>query len=265
MDSGRSPPLFTILLLIHRPPDMLPLALESVLAQGRQSFEIFIVCDGAPDETVSEAERLARDDDRIHVRAFPKGERHGELYRARVIETESRGRYICHIDDDDLWMPGFLDGMERLLDAVDFGNLLQVAVKPDGGLRLIGFDLGSPEVRNRMVNQRWNFFGPSVCGYRRTAYDRLERGWSPAPEDLPTDLFMWRKFLRRDDITAATRHDIGALCPRAPRRQHMTMAERAAENSTLLERIRDPESRDELIQTVRRNAARELFSLRFPD
>ncbi|MEM8694940.1 MAG: glycosyltransferase family 2 protein [Pseudomonadota bacterium] len=264
MDAPPAPPLFTILLPIHRPPDLLGLALHSVLAQREQSFEIFIVCDGAPDETAQEALRLASTDTRVHARVFPKGERHGELHRAEVIETESRGRYICHICDDDLWMPGFLTDMARLLDEVEFGNLLQVAVKPEGGFRIIGFDLGSPEVRARMVNTRWNFFGPSVCGYRRTAYERLSTGWSPAPDDLPTDLFMWRKFLRLDDTTFATRHEIGALSPRAPRRQHMTIAERAAENRALLDRMGDTSRCDALIQEIRRDTANDYFRLRFP-
>ena len=67
-------PLFTIILAIHRPPLLLPFAVESVLRQTVQDFELFIVCDGAPEETVKLAETYAAADDRIKVYPFPKVE-----------------------------------------------------------------------------------------------------------------------------------------------------------------------------------------------
>lgn len=265
MNSASDPPQFSILLPIHRPPHLLPFAVESVLAQNDRSFELFILCDGAPQETVDRAEQLAKTDDRIHVRAFPKGERHGELYRAQIVEEESRGEYICQIADDDLWMPDFLSQMRRLLDEADFGNLLQVNCRINGRFHTYGFDLTIPKVRRKMLRERFNFFGPSVCGYRRTTYDRLETGWSPAPEDIWTDLHMWRKFLRLPDIRLATRHAIGAITMRTPPRLDMSAEERAAENRELLSRIRNPETRDKLVQAIRRDTAREYFRLRHPD
>ena len=61
-------PEFTILLPVVRPPDMLVHAIASVQAQQRGDFELFVVCDGAPAETVATAEALAAADRRIHVR-----------------------------------------------------------------------------------------------------------------------------------------------------------------------------------------------------
>ncbi|WP_299324156.1 glycosyltransferase [Parasphingopyxis sp.] len=264
MATEQTAPVFTILLPIHRPPHMLPIAVESVLAQHEQSFELFILCDGAPAATVTKAEELAQTDARIAVRAFPKGERHGEAYRGQIIEQESRGRFICQIADDDMWMPDFLAQMRRLLAHADFGNLLQVLAEPDGRFLTYGFDLGHEKTRTRMLEKRFNFFGPSACGYRRTAYHRLEEGWSPAPEDIWTDLFMWRKFLRLDGIRCATRHEIGVITMPTPYRLQMSLEERAAENRAMLTRVQDRRQRDDLVQAIRRDAAREYFHLRFP-
>ena len=97
-------PEFTILLPVVRPPDMLVHAIASVQAQRRGDFELFVVCDGAPAETVAAAEALAANDQRIRVRAFPKGERHGEAHRAEVMR-EASGRLVAQIGDDDLWLP----------------------------------------------------------------------------------------------------------------------------------------------------------------
>src|SRR5262245_9622431 len=97
-------PLFAILLPITRPPAVLPLAIESVLAQTIADFELLVICDGAPPETVACAEDYAGRDPRVKVFAHPKGARHGEAYRHSALAT-SDARYVAHICDDDLWMP----------------------------------------------------------------------------------------------------------------------------------------------------------------
>jgi hypothetical protein len=40
-----SEPTFTILMSVVRPPVLMPFAIQSVLNQTRQDFELFIVCD----------------------------------------------------------------------------------------------------------------------------------------------------------------------------------------------------------------------------
>jgi glycosyltransferase involved in cell wall biosynthesis len=224
-----------------------------VCAQSEQRFELFILCDGAPDETVAAARRLARQDRRINVRAFPKGERHGEAHRDTILREECRGTMICQIADDDLWFPDHLEQMAELLADSDFGNLIQVHVEPDGRFTPLCDDLALPGTRERMLSEKYNFFGPTTCGYRRTAYDLLERGWSPAPEDIWTDLCMWRKFLDRDDIRAATRRRLGALCFPTPQRRTWPMAKRCAENRKYLDMLHDSASLDALRTEIENN------------
>src|SRR5262249_13068748 len=103
-------PLFAILLPIIRPPALLPLAIDSVLAQTITDFELLVVCDGAPPETVTCAEGYARRDPRVKVFPHPKGARRGEAYRHSALAT-STARYVAHIGDDDLWMPDHLTEM----------------------------------------------------------------------------------------------------------------------------------------------------------
>src|SRR5215212_6860014 len=107
-------PLFTVLLPVTRPPLLLPCAIESVLEQAIGDFDLCVICDGAPPETVACAEEYARRDPRVKVLVFPKGERHGEAHRHTAL-SDSAARYVAHITDDDLWFPDHLAEMEKLL------------------------------------------------------------------------------------------------------------------------------------------------------
>ncbi len=240
------PPLFTILLPVVRPPALLPFAIESVLAQSVPELELLIVCDGAPAETLACARDYAGRDPRVQVHVFPKGERHGEAHRHAAL-AGARGRYVAHIGDDDLWFPDHLAELGALLAKADFGNLLHVYVHPGGRVEILPGDIGLPAMRERMLGEKFNLFGPTVAGYRLAAYRALPEGWSPAPPDVWVDLHMWRKFLRMENMVFATRAVVSALVLATPQRHDLTLAQRQVENRTYLERIRDPASRNEIV------------------
>lgn len=221
-------PLFTVLLPVNRPPALLPYAIESVLRQTETRFELFVISDGAPWATGECADAFAERDNRIRVFRFPKGERHGEVHRHTALEAAS-GRFVAQIGDDDLWFPDCLDELAALLADVDFGNLLQAELSPMGNIRVHIGDLGDPEVRARMCEKKWNFFGPTCAAYRLAAYRQLPVGWSAAPVGLWTDLHMWRKFLVMPGLNFGTRMSIqGIKLPQGARR-NMTLEARAAE------------------------------------
>jgi glycosyltransferase involved in cell wall biosynthesis len=70
--------LFHILLPITRPPDCLRHSVASVLDQTVTDFTLWIVCDGAPIETVEMARAFAALDRRVVPFVRPKGKRHGD-------------------------------------------------------------------------------------------------------------------------------------------------------------------------------------------
>src|SRR5256885_17225163 len=97
-------PVFRILMPVLRLPILLPYAIDSVLNQTRDDFELLILGDGAPPETIDAALSACAQDARIRCFPFSKGERHGEAHRETVLR-EARGRYICGFADDALWIP----------------------------------------------------------------------------------------------------------------------------------------------------------------
>lgn len=249
-----SAPRFTILLPVHRSPELLPFAIESVLAQEAEDFELIVICDGAPTATSDCAHNHAATDDRIKVAVHRKGERNGERWRDQALKS-AKGQYICQIADDDLWFPNHLTELARLLDKCDFGNLTQTPVWPDGHFTPYVYDLANASVRERMLTDRFNFFGPTVAGYRLTAYRALSEGWSAAPPETWSDLFMWRKFLRHPGLRYATHHRITSLSFASPARTDWPLARRREENSRYAALLRDPGSHEDIRDAILADAA----------
>lgn len=255
-----SDPTFTILLPVHRSPAMLPYAIESVLAQERQDFELFVICDGTPQETVSCAQDFAARDNRIRLFVHSKGERHGEAYRDDALQN-AHSTYVCQIGDDDLWFPTHLTEMAALLRTVDFGNLSHVEVRADGRVVSLSGDVGEAAVRQRMLQENFNFFGPTVAGYRLSAYRSLPVGWRPAPPELPTDLYMWRKFFAQEHLRFGTRMAVTTVKFAAHVRRNWSMDQRAAEVKEWAARVADPADRDAIVQMAMGEMSRRSYAM----
>lgn len=81
-------------------------------------------------------------------------------------------------------------------------------------------------------------FSPTIAGHRIDTYHRLLEGWSPGPEDVWSDLNMWRKFLKLDNITFHSIPAVTALILPSPFRTNMTLQEREAETAFWAKQIR---------------------------
>ncbi|MGB3470289.1 MAG: glycosyltransferase family 2 protein [Erythrobacter sp.] len=88
--------------------DTLLMATASVRAQTRKDWQMVVICDGSPDRTREVMEAICRQDNRISYVWKPKGERYGETYRDAVIRQVDSA-YVCHLGDDDLWLPNHLE------------------------------------------------------------------------------------------------------------------------------------------------------------
>lgn len=239
-------PRFTVLLQVHRPPVMLPYAIETVLAQSIADLELFIVGDGAPESSLACARDYAARDPRVKVLPYPKGEHTGLAHRHSAL-ARAEGRYIAHIGDDDLWFPNHLEELEKLLSEVDFGHTINVHVLPDGSLQTLASDLGDRAVRERQLTAASSQFAEAVTGYRAAAYRRLPEGWTPGSGFGP-ELQTWCKFLRREDIRCSTRMRVTALVFPSDARKHMSPDERGQELRTWQNRISDASQRQAIVE-----------------
>ncbi len=199
-----------ILCPTHDHADALFMSLASVRLQTVTDWRMVVICDGSPPRTLEVLEAICAQDDRISFQTFEKGERFGEAYRDGVLRAATE-EFVCHLSDDDIWASNHLDSMLRLLDHGDWGAQSQLVC----GFRGIPFwtpvNFGTSVVRKGFDNHEFIAGGLNNVAYRREAYLKLPVGWSPAPAHLPSDCFMWAKFLRHPDISVASTTNATAL------------------------------------------------------
>lgn len=245
---------FLILLPIHRPPNLLKYAIESILNQTEQDYQLHIISDGAPEETTRELLALSKRDKRITSHNFAKGKRNGEEYRDPIIR-ESRAKIICQIADDDIWFPHHLREIGYLLQDFDFGNTIQTEVGPNHSISLpFSSDISDRNIIERMLNERYNVFGPTASGYLKEAYLKLDDGWTAAPLDIMSDLHMWRKFLRHKEIKCGTRLSFTSLHIGDRYYKELTIEEREAINQEWCNAVLNIDAMDKLMLDLFKHA-----------
>lgn len=119
LDQG-TPPYVSVIVPTRDRPDIFAHALDSVLQQNADSFEVIVVDDGTTADLRPGLERLkAAAGDRavwLHLPRYPSG--HGPSLARNIGVWQARGQYIAFLDDDDLWTDrGYLARLQATLQA----------------------------------------------------------------------------------------------------------------------------------------------------
>ena len=103
-------PRVSVLIPCYNAGQYLAAALESVLAQTYQNFEIIVVDDGSVDDSAAVAARYPQ------VRYIYHAHSGISATRNRAI-SEARGEFVVFLDADDLWVPEKLEKQVVYLDS----------------------------------------------------------------------------------------------------------------------------------------------------
>lgn len=105
-------PKVSVIIPSYNHEKFVAVAIQSVLDQTYQDFEIIIVDDGSMDGTVSEIRKF--DDSRIRLHCFEKN--YGACLAANKCIELSTGKYIAMLSSDDIFFPEKLATQVKFLD-----------------------------------------------------------------------------------------------------------------------------------------------------
>ena len=131
--TGDSAPQFSVIIPTHDRPEYLWEAIDSVLAQTVQDFEVIVVDDGS--------QPAVHEHDDPRVRLFRRERAAGPAQARNDGVSAATGEYLAFLDDDD-WFTSdrlqvALDGLKRAPVTLCWGGYRDAAPKP--GLRLDGY------------------------------------------------------------------------------------------------------------------------------
>lgn len=108
-------PLVSFVIPIYDRVDVLRVAVNSALAQTQQVFEVILVTDGSPAQTLAVVEEF-RDNPFVRIFKFPTSSGNAVRGRNKGI-LEARGRYIAFLDSDDVAAPDRLEVCLPILES----------------------------------------------------------------------------------------------------------------------------------------------------
>jgi glycosyltransferase involved in cell wall biosynthesis len=166
-------PLVSVIVPTHNRPELLCAALESILAQTMEDFEIIVVNDAGID--VCPWVRSLDASGRIRVLRHPRNR--GLAAARNTAISAARGKYIAYLDDDDLFYPNHLavlvEAAEASGHAVVFSDGCQALYSRRDGRTVVERSVvykGEFELQDLLVHNQL----PVLCVlHRRSCIDEI--------------------------------------------------------------------------------------------
>lgn len=195
--------IVSIIMPVFNASEVLPRAVESVLAQQYTNWELLLIDDGSADGSAAIIAAFADQDDRIHGLYQPLNSGAAEARNVGI--RAAQGRYIAFLDADDTWTP------DKLNRQITFMQDHGVPFCYSGFWRKNGDDCHRVRVPQSVTHQqllRGNIIGCLTAIYDRDYFGTVEMPLMP----LSHDYALWLDLLSRGkaaggiDLPLATYH-----------------------------------------------------------
>ncbi|MBI4341880.1 MAG: glycosyltransferase [Candidatus Omnitrophica bacterium] len=222
-------PAVTVITATYNRATLLPRAIESVLAQTYQDWELIIVDDGSTDGTPEVGAAAQQRDRRIRM---VRGSHRGLAAARNTGLAHAQGRYVAFLDDDDIVLPGKLAHQVQVLEhRPELGFIYSLVRHEDTQ----GRTFNVPREPGRAFNDLFQGQAPYVHGVlvRRSAIERAGgfRDHLPFCEDY--DLWLRIAAAAPFDYT----REVVAICYRHPGNMSRAVASLAEVELSVLAEI----------------------------
>lgn len=113
-------PSISVILPTFQHRDTVGRAIQSVLEQTYDDFELIIIDDGSTDGTTEILKEYQSKDLRIYVHRNPQNSGCPAHVCNEAVRKHARGKYIAFQFDDDLWFEWCLERLIQNIDKIDF-------------------------------------------------------------------------------------------------------------------------------------------------
>ena len=172
-------PKITTLTACYNSEKTIKAAIRSIQNQNMSDIEILIINDGSTDNSLKIIEQLQKEDPRIRI--INNTENMGPLYAKSIGALEAKGKYIMHLDSDDLFINENLfnicyeEAEKNNIDILEFSGFrsiykyLKISKKPKFPLYLMYKEnnktIIQPELSNFIYQKKDNEIKRLIDGY----------------------------------------------------------------------------------------------------
>ncbi len=190
-------PFFSVIIPTYNRAAKVVRAVESVLAQTFESYDIWVIDDGSTDATAAALQPYLERIDHLHYLVQPNSG--VAVARNRAIQ-ESRGKWIALLDSDDAWRPSKLADFAREIQAHPEAGLFYSSIEViDEAGRFLRVN-HSRAVRGSAYHAmlKGNFLAISSAVVRRDCFDAA--GLFDTHLKFSQDWDLWIRITRRFPI-----------------------------------------------------------------
>ena len=165
-------PMFSVIVPVYNHEAYLPAALDSILRQSCNDYEVVVVDDGSKDRSGQIADEYAAHHAQIHVIHQPNA---GLADARNQGIARARGQWLALLDSDDLWYRQTLQNFAQCLTDHPEARLVYGyynRLNPDGTIRLLSGDGRQTPATLSDLFQRM-FLNPSCVCFHRELIDQV--------------------------------------------------------------------------------------------
>ncbi len=193
--------LFSVVIPLYNKRPYIKRAVESILAQTIQNFEIIVVDDGSTDGGAD----IVREIDSPKIRLFQQ-ENFGVSAARNCGITRAQGDIVAFLDADDEWKPGFLKKIAFLAEKYPHAGAYATAVESievDGSLKVKNFRILDGNLEDGVIENYFKVASQFPLTSSSIAVPKIilsEVGGFRLFEELSEDVDMWVRIALRYPI-----------------------------------------------------------------